>query len=55
MGDLSHGLQFALITLLGMLIGYWLDKRWHTTPWLFLGGLFVGSIIGMIILARNVK
>ena len=27
-----------------VLIGYWLDQRWNTSPWLLLTGFFVGFV-----------
>jgi len=55
LGGLYHGMQFALTALLGMGVGYWLDKRFLPSPLGILGGLFVGSAVGMYLLARSLK
>ncbi len=44
----SLGIEVAVATLLGGLLGWWLDGRWHTKPWLMLGGLVLGAIIGWV-------
>lgn len=44
----SAGLLLAIPTLLivsplvGVFLGNWLDKRFHTSPWLTLAGLVLG-------------
>ena len=55
LGGLYHGLQFALTALLGIGAGYWLDGRYLPSPLGTLGGLFVGSGLGMYFLARSLK
>lgn len=55
MGGLAHGLQFALVTLGGAAVGYWLGGRLGSPPLGLITGLFAGSIIGMIILVRALK
>lgn len=55
MGGLYHGFQFAIITLLGMAAGYWLDQRLLPSPLGVLGGLFVGSALGIYILTRELR
>ncbi|MBI3507591.1 MAG: AtpZ/AtpI family protein [Proteobacteria bacterium] len=56
MGGLAHGLQFAVTAMLGLAGGYWLDKR-HFLPMPLgtLGGLLLGSVIGMVVLAKALK
>lgn len=49
------GLQFAVCALGGMALGYWLDKRWLPAPLGLLGGLFLGSVLGMYFLAKSSK
>lgn len=44
----SLGIEVAVATLLGGLLGWWLDGRYHTKPWLMLGGLVLGAVIGWI-------
>ena len=46
----SAGLLLAIPTLLivsplvGFFLGGWLDKRFHTSPWLLLAGLVLGFV-----------
>ncbi len=46
----TAGLLLAIPTLLivaplvGFFIGNWLDKRFHTTPWLMIAGLVLGFV-----------
>ena len=37
------------------LIGWWLDKKLFTKPWLFISGLFLGLIIGFYNLFKVIK
>lgn len=30
----------------GALAGYWLDRRWGTSPWLLLVGALLGIVVG---------
>ena len=46
--------QFAGCMGLCILAGYWLDKKWHTTPWLLVVGSLVGFAAGMWVLFRTV-
>ncbi len=34
--------------LVGVLLGYWLDRLFHTEPVLFIGFIFLGIITGLI-------
>jgi F0F1-type ATP synthase assembly protein I len=38
------GLGFEIVVpiVLGALLGWWLDGRWGTAPWLLLAGLLLG-------------
>ncbi len=46
----SAGLMMAIPTLLivaplaGFFLGAWLDRRWHTAPWLAIAGLLLGFV-----------
>jgi len=40
------GLAFAVAIVMGLALGWWLDKKFGTAPWLLLGGLFVGIAAG---------
>lgn len=46
--DLGY-LGFAMggMVATGALLGYWLDRRWGTTPWLTLTGTLVGMAAGI--------
>jgi F0F1-type ATP synthase assembly protein I len=44
----SLGIEVAVATLLGGFLGWWLDGRLHTKPWLMLGGLVLGAVIGWV-------
>lgn len=41
---LSIGLLILLSTLIGLGIGYWLDKRLGTAPWL----VFIFTVLGLM-------
>jgi F0F1-type ATP synthase assembly protein I len=46
-GNYSYiGIFLGVAILLGYLGGAWLDKRFHTQPWLTLAGLAVGIASG---------
>lgn len=40
------GFAFAVAIVLGLAVGWWLDKKLGTAPWLLLGGLLVGIAAG---------
>jgi hypothetical protein len=51
------GLLFGLYTALGTLIGYYLDEKWGTSPWLLISGMLLGIGAGffeVITLAKRV-
>ncbi len=50
----SLGLQFALTLGAFTLLGFWLDRKLDWTPWLTLGGAFLGFLGGTIALYRQV-
>ncbi len=55
-GDLwrygSIGIEFAAAIVLCVLLGWWLDNRWHTAPWLTLAGLALGFSAGLYRMIR---
>ena len=51
----SLGFLLAIATGLGTLLGYWLDSRWGTGPWLTLIGMFFGLAAGFIEMFRILK
>lgn len=51
----SAGVQLAVSVVLCLLGGRYLDKKWHTTPWLMLLGLLLGMTAGFINLFKLIK
>lgn len=52
---MSLGVELGLVTGLFVFCGWWLDKRWGTTPALTLTGLFVAMTGGTYKLWRAGK
>lgn len=48
----GFGLTWALSVLFFLLIGYWLDGRLGTLPWLTMVGAFVGAAGGFLSLYK---
>ena len=46
------GLMIALPVLTGLAVGFWLDKRFDTLPWISLALTLVGATVGPIMLYR---
>lgn len=44
----SVGILIGASTLVGMLLGLWLDKRFHTSPWLAFVLTMLGLIAGLV-------
>ena len=51
----SVGFEFAVAIGVFGWIGWLLDNRWHTLPWLTVVGLAIGLIVGFWILVRAVR
>lgn len=49
---LSVGWELASFTLLGVGLGYWADKRFSSSPWGILVGVFFGIALGLYRLIR---
>jgi F0F1-type ATP synthase assembly protein I len=49
----GYGLQIAAGVGLGAWVGYWLDKRYHWSPWGVLVGSLLGLASGMYLLIRD--
>ena len=49
------GDQFALAIFIGLAIGYWLDKQFHTFPWLTIFWFFIGLAAGFKNVYRELK
>lgn len=42
----SMGMSLVVATFMGLGLGYWLDKKLGTAPWLLLVGLLIGIAAG---------
>lgn len=49
------GLEFAVAEILGVGLGFWLDKKYQSSPWLLVAGAVVGFMLGMYIVWRRAK
>ncbi|MDZ7694415.1 MAG: AtpZ/AtpI family protein [Balneolaceae bacterium] len=49
---ISLGAEIAAAILLPILVGYWLDDYFQTSPWLILAGCFVGIVNVMLVIYR---
>jgi ATP synthase protein I len=46
------GLQFAVAIMLALALGYWLDKKLHTSPLFLIIGLIFGATSGFLTIYR---
>ena len=49
------GTEFAVAEMLGTALGFWLDRKWGTTPWMLLAGVAAGFALGFYIVLRAAK
>ncbi|SMO42753.1 ATP synthase protein I [Balnearium lithotrophicum] len=49
------GVQFALAIFIGLGIGYWLDKKLKTFPWLTILWFFIGLAAGFKNVYREIR
>ena len=49
------GLEFATAEILGAGFGFWLDKKYNSSPWFLVAGAGVGFMLGMYIVWRRAK
>jgi F0F1-type ATP synthase assembly protein I len=49
----SSGLELAAGIGLGVAVGYWIDHKRNTAPWGVIIGFFVGFIVGMYLLVKD--
>ena len=49
----SYSLVGAILLLGG--VGYWLDGRLETSPWLTVGGLLLGIVVGFYELIKTTR
>ncbi|MBI5464793.1 MAG: AtpZ/AtpI family protein [Ignavibacteriales bacterium] len=52
---LTLGIQLAITVIGFFFLGFWLDKKFDTTPWLSLAGFGVGCVGGFIKFLQSVK
>jgi ATP synthase protein I len=52
---LHMGWSIAISVSLGALLGYWLDNRFDTSPWLLIAGALLGITAGFVELIRTVQ
>jgi ATP synthase protein I len=46
------GFEFIVAICLGGAIGWWLDRRWNSFPWLMLIGGAIGFAAGLTMIVR---
>jgi F0F1-type ATP synthase assembly protein I len=51
---MSLGLELVAPLLLGILVGYWLDGKLGTRPWIVIAGAVLGMTAGLIGFVRRV-
>jgi len=52
---LGLGAEIAVALCVPIFLGYWLDLRWDTSPWMLLAGIFLGIGVLIGIFARVIK
>lgn len=52
---LTLGVQLAAAVCGSAVVGWWIDKTYGTQPWVLLGGVIVGSIVGLVQFLRVVQ
>ncbi len=45
---LTLGVQLAAAVCVSAGVGWWIDETFSTQPWVLLGGVVVGSIVGLV-------
>ena len=48
-------MQFALTIAVFGFLGYWLDGKWGTDPWLLIAFIFLGFFGGLISMVKKVS
>ena len=46
------GMEFIVAILLCGGIGWWMDSKFNTSPWLLITGMFLGFAVGLMIMWR---
>jgi F0F1-type ATP synthase assembly protein I len=52
---LSMGIQLAAAVVIFFFVGYWLDGKLKTYPWLSITGALLGSVGGMVKFIREAQ
>ena len=52
---LAVGWEIVIALGLGYLLGWWLDRTLHTSPWLKIAGLLLGLAAGVKTLVRVIR
>jgi F0F1-type ATP synthase assembly protein I len=47
------GFEFACTIGAMSLLGWYLDRKWHTSPWLLVTGVAIGFAAGLWMLVRS--
>ena len=50
---ISAGTQYAASIIVCLLIGWWLDSKFGTSPWLVVTGVILGAVSGFYSLYRT--
>jgi F0F1-type ATP synthase assembly protein I len=50
----TSGLELAVSVGIMCLIGYFLDGRFGTTPWLMVAGIFLGAVAGFYLFIKTI-
>ena len=53
-GNASLGITYGATVLVFVGLGWWLDDRFGTSPWLLIVGLLLGSVGGIVSLVKKV-
>lgn len=52
---IAAAIQFAVVVILMVFLGLWLDGRFGSSPWLMIAGLAVGFAAGFTVFLRTVQ
>ncbi len=49
------GLELAAVFCAPVVLGYWLDGKWGSQPWVLLSGTVLGVLGGVLLLTQVIK
>lgn len=49
----SAGIDFGVAVAVFFFVGWWLDARWDTSPWMRIAGAGFGIVLGTYVLIRQ--